>query len=114
MDIRELHKNGMSKLRKLTSKKVRITYNDGSMFVVPCTIGKQKIDLLKYYEIVGRDTKLFKIMVEDLIELGAPTSGFKFVEYDFVKYQVLEKSKNGVYDNIIILETRIHRDNLNE
>ena len=113
-DLRTLHKNGMSKLRKLLPKKARIIYDDGSSCVVPCTVSDQKIDLLKYTEYTGRDIKVFHILIEDLKEVGAKITGFTMIEFDRVKYQVQTKNNNGIYGNTIILETAIYRDGLNE
>ncbi len=113
MDIKVLHSNAMKKLRLLVSKKVRITYQQGDKFIVPCTISDTTLDMAKYNEYVGRDTKVFNILVDDLNAVEAPISNFLYVEMDRIKYQVQTKIDNGVFNNTISLLCTIYRGGIN-
>lgn len=114
ISIQELHSNGMSKLRQLLNKKVRITYSDNSSCIVPCTISDNSIDMLKYSEYTGKEYKVFNILIEDLQSQGGKTTDFMYVEWDRVKYQVQTKIVNGVYSNMISLISIVYRGNVNE
>lgn len=113
MDIKTLHTNAMKKLRSLVSKKIRIYYQNGTNVIVPCTISDETIDMLKYTEYVGKDTKVFNILVSDLQKEKAPTTNFMYVEIDRVKYQVQTKINNGVFNNTISLLCLIYREGIN-
>ncbi len=105
----------MNRLRGLLQKKIRITYADNTEVVVPCTISDEKTEMLKYKsnEFLGKDYKVFNILVKDLQENNAPIRNFMFVEYDRIKYQVQAKEINGVFDNTISLIAVIYRKNIN-
>lgn len=113
-NIRDLHKIGMSKLRKLLDTNIRVIYSDNSSVIVPCTISDETMELLKYNEYIGEVTKVFNILVEDLLKNKGKVTDFKYVEYNRVRYQVLTKLTNGNYNNTIKLLTKIFKGGLNE
>lgn len=112
--VRSLHELGMSKLRGLVDKKVRVVYNDESFVIVSCTISDETMELMKYNDYVGQDTKVFNILLSDLIADKGKVTDFKYIEYNRVKYQVLTKISNGNYDNTLKLVSRVFRGGLNE
>ena len=113
MDIKTLHSNCMKQLRTFLKKDIRITFQNGEKKIVPCTISDIKADMLKYSEYVGKDSKIFNVLISDLIKVQAPITGFMYVEVDRVKYQVQEVSRNGNFDNTLSLACVIYRVGIN-
>lgn len=113
MDIKTLHANAMKKLRSLLSKKIKITYMNNKSYVVPCTISDETVELLRYAEYVGKDTKVFNILIKDLQDIKAPVTGFMYVEVDRIKYQIQSKIVNGVFNNTISLVGMLYRSDIN-
>lgn len=108
-----MHSKSMKKLRDVLSKKIKIIYSDKTSVVTNCTISDQQIDLLKYSEFVGKDYKVFNILIDDLISVNGKVEGFNRIIYNRVEYQVQHKIINNIFDNIISLVGVIYRNDLN-
>lgn len=103
----------MKKLRDVLSKKIKIIYSDGTSVITNCTISDQQIDLLKYNEFVGKDYKVFNILIDELKSVNGRVDGFDRIVYDRIEYQVQHKIINNIFDNMISLVSVIYRNNLN-
>lgn len=112
-DIRNLHKNAMKKLRSILPYNIKIVYTDNNSVIIPCTIADVTMDLLKYSEYTGKDSKIFNILLSDFIDRNAKIVDFMYVMDGNDKYQVQSVIKNGIYKNSIMLICSIYKGNLN-
>lgn len=113
-NVRDLHKKGMSKLRTLVQMNVLLKYEDDSMVYVPCTISDERTEMLKYSQYIGKNAKIFNVIVDDLIDKEAPIIGFNYVYYNNRDYQVQSIIKNGIFDNTISLIAVLFEGDMNK
>lgn len=112
-NLRNIHHKSMKKLRNNLQKNIKIIYSDGHSVIVNCTVSDQNIDLMKYSEFVGKDYKVFNVLINDLMEINGYLTGFDTIIYDRVKYQVQHKLVNNVFNTTIRLVGVVYRNDIN-
>lgn len=111
-DLKSLHSSAMKKLRQNLSKNIKIIYLDNSSVVVRCTISDNKIESMKYNDFIGKDYKVFNILLSDLIDKKGKVDGFSKIIYDRKIYQVQHKIINSVFDDVISLISVVYTGDL--
>lgn len=101
-DIKSLHSEAMKKLREALPKEIRITFVNGDSCVVRCTVRNTKETAINNNEYIGKQYKMFNVLVDDLKDIEAPVRGFQMVEYNRKKYQVVSDEISG-FENVICL-----------
>lgn len=101
-DVKALHNEAMKQLREAIPKDIRITFTNGDSCVVRCTVRNAKETAINNNEYIGKQYKMFNVLVDDLKDLGAPVRGFQMVEYNRKKYQVVSDELSG-FENVIRL-----------
>lgn len=89
---------------KLWATDVRIEFLDGQKGVVPATISKQDLQVFDSKTFVNRRKINFRILKEDLMEKSLPIRHFKYVTFDFSKYEVQGFYLSSTLKDVLILE----------
>lgn len=114
INLKNLHLKSMKKLRNILPQSIRIIYSNGKKCIVPCTISDINSELLKYNEYVGKDSKVFNVLIEDLKENDVPINNFMYVEYNRITYQVQSVYNSSIFNNTISLVCLLYKGNSNE
>lgn len=111
--LRTIHSKSMRRMRDILQERIRIIYTDGTQKIVDCTISDTTLEMAKSNEYIGKDSKVFNVLIEDFQKVEAPLVDFMYVEHNRIKYQVQTSIGNGIFSNSISLLCVIYKGDIN-
>jgi len=106
LDIKSLHALGMTKLHSLMGVKVIVKYKENmyAPIQVTATVGEDKDKLLSSdVHIVGKKTKVFNILVDNILAEDGSLTNIDTIIYNFEHYKIQYDNYSSVFEDTLEL-----------